>query len=99
MGQQGHRLSTPAQKLEWLRQHPELWDRPGFEVKRAMIAAGLCSENTHVRDLKLPRLLQEIGRISVGERPSELRQRKRRCLQQPDAATAMAQRSWELASR
>jgi len=53
----GQPLSKQHDKIEFLKQHPELWAAKYTIIKAAMVRAGLLSNSTYVYDVKLTYLI------------------------------------------
>lgn len=66
----GHPISTQEDRLLWLRDRPELWEKVKLNgqaclhgedhvrIAQAMKDAGLFSRSTYVRDIRVPRYIQ-----------------------------------------
>jgi hypothetical protein len=59
-GLKRHRTSH-RQKLQWLREHPEMRELNPWDAARIMIEAGLYSRNTRPVDINVIGLLREAG--------------------------------------
>lgn len=55
--------SSRIDKIKFVADHPELWNRPYSEIKKALADAGLVSRSTYIYDLRIPGLLREAKKL------------------------------------
>lgn len=55
-----NRWSTREDKINFLRNHPDLWDAHEKVIKQALVEAKLVSPKTYIRDIGLWRICEDL---------------------------------------
>lgn len=61
--------STRAQKVDWLKQHPEFWNMNLYRLRDLMVKEELCSQATSPCDMRLEEIIEELRRQTVAVMP------------------------------